>query len=331
LFGRKENVEDVIGILHKKGLLDATEANIGKHAVMDNSRRADKAWGAEYHANDLLPTLRKNNNMTLIQLGAGRNCKVRELQVSERPGFQGVDANTLRGFSETNIKRWVGNAYPVQMAAVIQYRMISAMSLAGIGPLMSPGRVVGLPVQIPEQTSTHRRPLQVAKLCQLKQDTLGNGIDSSSSTSSSSKTTIAEEPTEQQEDSDCAIVGMWNPSGSSNLKQGKFDKLNLQQWKARKVGGSDQQNQDSPVSQFYDETLAPHVIDVERVLAKKPKPCDADEIEEGRMLTGQALIEACKAEAALLAPPTESAYMETVQDSDEDILSFIVSFQVVLL
>jgi hypothetical protein len=122
--------------LWKDGLLHRNEQNVGKHAVMDPTRSLrNTAWGTEYRSNDMTPTLRTNNDLYIIKLGEGKACHVRDLKVPERAALQGVVAATLKGAADTDIKRWLGSAYPTPMCAVLIFRFVHAMMEAQHGPL----------------------------------------------------------------------------------------------------------------------------------------------------------------------------------------------------
>ena len=122
--------------LWKDGKLIKNDKNVGKYAVMDPTRRlCETRWGADYRSNDTIPTLRKNNELYILALGQGKACHVRDLKVPERAALQGVMASTLKGFADTDIKRWLGNAYPTPMCVVVMFRLVHAMSLAMNGPL----------------------------------------------------------------------------------------------------------------------------------------------------------------------------------------------------
>ena len=122
--------------LWKKGKLIKNDENVGKYAVMDPTRRlCETRWGGDYRSNDTIPTLRKSNELYILALGQGKACHVRDLKVPERAALQGVMASTLKGFADTDIKRWLGNAYPTPMCAVIMFRLVNAMSQAMNGPL----------------------------------------------------------------------------------------------------------------------------------------------------------------------------------------------------
>lgn len=122
--------------LWKDGKLIKNDENVGKYAVMDPTRRlCETRWGADYRSNDTIPTLRKNNELYILALGQGKACHVRDLKVPERAALQGVMPATLKGFADTDIKRWLGNAYPTPMCAVVMFRLVHAMSLAMNGPL----------------------------------------------------------------------------------------------------------------------------------------------------------------------------------------------------
>lgn len=110
----------------------------GKWASVDLSRRIDGVtkWPKEWNPDDMVFTLRTNNDVTLISLGQGKqNALVRKIRHSERLVLAGSSSKEFEGETQTNCNRWSGCAYPAPVVTSIAFTLIKAQRSAGLEPL----------------------------------------------------------------------------------------------------------------------------------------------------------------------------------------------------